>query len=351
MGHTCHIRCEGNASEDDSPHFLATSAAATLSILDIAEMSEEEAEARFQAFRFAATGGEPFCVWCKCEVVYRITRNVKNRKTGAISTRRLFKCAKCLKQFSITSGSEFHGRKLSFKKIMAAVLLFTNGAAGNAALRLRRDLRCNHKTAWLLQHRVRDAMTSYTTSRLLTGEIEMDATDFGGKVRKANRAEDRKNQPRRHRDKVVSLSVLRERGRGGRVVPFLGNEAALVRAIGSLVDHNAEFIVDEHPAWNALFARFPVRQIKHKDQYSDLQGTSTNLAESHWSRFKQMYNGTYRHFSRQYAHSYNGECAWREEHRRHSNGEQFILALAGALHHPPSPIWRGYYQRTRRKSA
>jgi len=310
-------------------------------------MSEQQAESAFEAIRFANTDGEPFCVWCNCEVVYRITRNVKNRKTGAVTPRRLFKCKMCLKQFSVTSGTMFHGRKLSFKKIMAATLLFADGAAGKAALHLRRDIKCNHKTAWLLQHRIREAMTSYVTSHRLTGEIEMDATEFGGKVRKANRAADRKHQPRRHMDKVVTLSALRERGPGGRVVPFLGNEAALVKVIHKFVDAQASFIVDEHPAWNALFAHFPLRQIKHKERYSDLEGTSTNLIESHWSRFKRMYNGVYRHFSRQYANAYNGECAWREEHRRQSNGAQFLLATTGALNHPPSTIWRGYYQRTR----
>lgn len=314
-------------------------------------MSEEQAESRFEAIRFARTGGEPSCVWCDCEVAYRITRNVKNRKTGVVTPRRLFKCQKCLKQFSVTSGTMFHGRKLSFKKIMTAILLFADGAAGKAALHLRRDLRCNYKTAWILQHRVRETMTSYSTSRRLTGPMEMDATSFGGKVRKANRAEDRKKQPRRHHDKVTTASVLRERGPAGRVVPFLGDENALVKVISTLVDPQAEPFVDEHPAWNVLMSQFPVRQIKHKDRYSDLRGTSTNLAESYFSRFKRMYNGTYRSFSRQYAQAYNGECAWREEHRRHSNGEQFILALAGVLHHPPSPIWRGYHQRAMRKAA
>lgn len=314
-------------------------------------MSEERAESAFEAIRFADKGGEPFCVWCDCEVVYRITRQVTNRKTGAVTPRRLFKCQKCLKQFSVTSGTMFHGRKLSFKKIMAAVLMFANGAFGKSALQLRRDLRCNFKTAFVLEHKLRESMTSYTTSRLLDGEIEMDSTSIGGSVRKANNAVDRKRQPRRHMDKVTNLSALRERGPHGRVVPFLGNESELARVINKLVEPTASFVVDEHKAWNSLFAQFPVRQIKHVERYSDLKGVSTNLIESHWSRFKNMYRGTHRHMSAQHAHAYNGECAWREEHRRQSNGEQFVLLTAGALHHPPSPIWRGYFQRTRKKAA
>jgi hypothetical protein len=234
---------------------------------------------------------------------------------------------------------------------MAATLLFVNGAGGTAALRTRREIRTNHKTAWIAQQRLREAMTSYVSGRRLTGLVEMDSTDIGGKVRKANHRVDRVKQPRRQMDKVTTVSALVERGAGGRVVPFLGNEAALVKVIDILLDPKAEPITDEHPAWNALFAKWAVRQIKHKDRYSDYHGTHTNTIESHWSRFKWMYNGAYRHFSRQYAHAYNGECAWRGEHREQTNGEQFILALAGALHHPPSPIWRGYYQRTLRKAA
>jgi hypothetical protein len=245
----------------------------------------------------------------------------------------------------------FHGRKLSFRKIMVGILLFADGAKGKAALHLSRDIRCNEKTAFVLQHKLRESMTSYQTGRRLSGEIEMDATDVGGKVRKANNAVDRKKQPRRNMAKVSHLTVLRERGPHGRVVPFLGNEAELVKAISTLVEPDAKFIVDEHPAWNGLFAQFSVRQIKHKDRYSDGKGTSTNLAESYWSRFKRMVNGTHHHISQQHVMAYNGECAWREEHRRISNGEQFVLIAAGALHHAPSKTWRGYYQRTRRKAA
>jgi len=70
-----------------------------------------------------------------------------------------------------------------------------------------------------------------------------------------------------------------------------------------------------------------------------------------WTAQSRLAARGYRHFSRQYAQTYNGECAWREEYRRLSNGDQFLLIAASALHHPPSKQWRGYYQRTLRKAA
>jgi hypothetical protein len=38
--------------------------------------------------------------------------------------------------------------------------------------------------------------------------------------------------------------------------------------------------------------------------------------------------------------------AWREDHRRVSNGEQFLMAGRAALEHPVSRTWKGYWQRT-----
>lgn len=234
---------------------------------------------------------------------------------------------------------------------MTGALLYVNGAQGKAALQLRRDLRCNPKSAWHLGHTLRHVMTAYVTSEVVEGDFEMDSTEIGGSVRKANEKADRARQPRRHMNKVTKLSVMRERRPGGRVVPFLGGEAELAAVIRQHVDIEARPFVDEHHAWNALFAIFPeVRQIKHKERYSDLRGTSTNLAESYFSRLKQMYNGTYRAWSRRYSHVYNGEGCWREHHRRQSNGDMMVNALAGVLNHLPTPM-RGYYQRTRRKAA
>lgn len=337
--------------EGDSQHYLESSAAVTLGILDITGMSEAQAESVFETIRFAEKGGEPFCVWCDCEVVYRITRTVQNLKTGEKKERRIFKCKSCLKQFSVTSGTAFHGRKLSFIQIMLGTLLFVNGAAGKAALHVHRDLKCNSKTAWLLLHKLRAPMTSYMTSGgPLSGEIEMDSSSVGGSVRKANRVIDRKKQPRRNMSKVTTVSVLVER-LTRRVVPFLGKEAALVQAINGLVRNPKRLIVDDHVSWNPLHALFPVSRIRHAEQLSDLNGTSTNLAESYWSRFKRMYHGTYRHTGQDYVFVYHGECSWREEHNRVSNGDQFILAAAAALHHPPCERLRGYYQRTFRKVA
>jgi len=38
--------------------------------------------------------------------------------------------------------------------------------------------------------------------------------------------------------------------------------------------------------------------------------------------------------------------AWRENNRRITNGEQYLMATDAALAHPVSRQWKGYWQRS-----
>ena len=61
-------------------------------------------------------------------------------------------------QFSVTSGTTFHGRKLSIRDYLMAIAIFANAAKGTSALQLGRDLDVSYKTAFVLAHKLREAM-------------------------------------------------------------------------------------------------------------------------------------------------------------------------------------------------
>lgn len=69
------------------------------------------------------------------------------------------------------------------------------------------------------------------------------------------------------------------------------------------------------------------------------------MAESFFSRLRRAEIGTHHRIAGDYLHAYAAEMAWREDNRRISNGEQFLLATASALSHPVSRVWKGYWQR------
>jgi hypothetical protein len=78
-----------------SEHFLLTAEARTLSLAGIMRMTDDEAHDRFEAIRFADNGGAAFCPYCECTKVY------------CYRARKIWKCAACLRQFSVTSATIF----------------------------------------------------------------------------------------------------------------------------------------------------------------------------------------------------------------------------------------------------
>ena len=92
-----------------------------------------------------------------------------------LKTRRRFKCAACSYQFSATSGTIFASHKLSFVDLLGAICLFVNASKGLSAVQFSRDLDVQYKTAFVLMHKLREAMARETAEARLAGEVEIDA--------------------------------------------------------------------------------------------------------------------------------------------------------------------------------
>lgn len=68
--------------------------------------------------------------------------------------------------------------------------MFVNGAKGKAALELSRDLDVQYKTAFVLEHKLREAVAKEITANHLGGidkVAEVDGAYFGGTIRPENR--------------------------------------------------------------------------------------------------------------------------------------------------------------------
>jgi transposase-like protein len=315
-------------------HFLLSSKSRTLSLAKVMRLSDEEAYQAFKDIRWAENGGEPFCPRCGCVEVYEY------------KSRRIFKCKGCESQFSITTGTIFASRKLAIRDLLAAVAIFVNGAKGISALQLSRDLDCQYKTAFVLAHKIREAMGAEMADRKLNGHVEVDGAFFGGYVKPANRKEDRIDRRlKEHRTgKRKAVVIMRERE--GRALPFVfqGEDEALSTII-ERVEPGSTIYADEASCWDALHSRYAVKRINHSVAYRD-EGACTNQAESYFSRLRRMEIGTHHHISGKYLHQYAREAAWREDNRRKPNGTLYAMVTKAALDHPVSREWKGYWQRS-----
>jgi transposase-like protein len=320
-------------SNQTGQHFLLSTAARTLSLAKVMRMSDDVAFNTFKAIRWASTEGDPVCPRCGCIEIYNLSDN------------RRFKCAACLHKFSVTSGTIFASRKLAIRDLLAAIAIFVNGAKGYAALHLSRDLDVQYKTAFVLLHKLREALGAVQSGQTLDGEVEVDGAYFGGYVKPENRKADRRDRRLAMNQTGKRRVVVIMRERGGQSLPFVTtSEAASVGRIGDVVAPGSTVYADEAASWDALHAKFLTKRINHSVEYANGE-ISTNWAESFFSRIRRAEVGVHHHIAGRYLQAYANEMSWREDNRRVSNGEQYLMVTGAALAHPVSRQWKGYWQR------
>jgi transposase-like protein len=78
-------------------------------------------------------------------------------KAYILSKKNAYRCAKCRRNFSVTSGSIFEDTKLPLRIWFGAIWLITNHPKGIASTTLARDLGITQKSAWFVLHRLRHA--------------------------------------------------------------------------------------------------------------------------------------------------------------------------------------------------
>ena len=315
-------------------HFLLCKEARTLSLKSIYQAGEDAARETFKRIRWAETDGEPVCPQCGC----LDGKPVKGRPT--------YRCIGCGKHFTITSETIFASRKMSYTDLLAAICIFVNSVKGISALQLSRDLDCQHKTAFVLCHKLREALAAEIANQTLEGEIEIDGAYFGGYVRPANFKKDRVDRRRVENRTGKRRVVVTLRQREGRTHTYVvQSEAEGVSIAERVARKGSIFYADEATHWDALHANLVAHRINHSEAYSYYDGVNTNQAERFFSRLRLMVSGQHHHVSPQYLYQYANHAAWLEDHRRRSNGSNANAILGGALNHPVSRVWKGYWQK------
>lgn len=323
-------------------HFLLSARARSLTVAAVLRMADKECEATFASLRWAATDGKPVCPHCGCPACYEA-----RRPNGALR----YRCKACRKDFSLTSGTLFAFHKLPLRTYLAAVVIFCNEVKGKSALALSRELGVQYKTAFVLAHKLREAMATEMKGARLGGRgevVEVDGAYFGGYVKPANRKENRRDRRRSENPSGKRKCVVVIRQRDGLTLPnAFASEAAAVSFIKARVAAETEIHADEASAWDALHARYVAKRINHQVAYSE-DGTHTNGAESFFSRMRRGEVGHHHHIAGAYLARYAQEAAWREDRRRDPNGAQVRRVVGLALAAPPSVDFCGYWQRTTR---
>lgn len=323
-------------------HFLLSSRARTLDLCELLALSEEEARAKFTELRWPETEGKPVCPDCGGLDGWVLKEGAK------------WKCRGCGLQFTATSKTLFHGHKLSFRKLLAVVVLFANGVNGVAACRLSREVKITYKAAFVLLHKIREAMGGDEEASKLSGVVEIDGAIFGGKIgrmpnNKENWAEFLKEHKAAARKRRKLIVVLRERPGDDPEVPdrlrtfLVSKEGDAVEIARQVVVPGTIMHADRGTQWEPLHLYFKTERIDHSKSFSD--GVAcTNLAESFFARMRTAERGVYRQIGGAHITRYAMELAWREQYRRKSNGDHVRRIIGAVGRQKRSQTFLGYWR-------
>ena len=239
-------------------HFLLSAAARSLSIGKVRRMSDRGAENVFARLRWP-NRRQAGMSRLRMQTCYDCRRGAYPR----------WRCQACGHDFSVTSGTLFAWHKLPLKTYLLSIVLFCNEVKGKSMLALSRDLGVQYKTAFVLAHKLREAMASSLRGVKIGGEgktAEIDGAYFGGHVRQENLASDRVDRRRAENQSGKRKVVVVMRERGGCALPqVFASEDEAVSFIRSRIEKGTVVHADESPAWNPLHAKFSMKRVNHQE--------------------------------------------------------------------------------------
>ncbi|HEX7759822.1 MAG TPA: IS1595 family transposase [Caulobacteraceae bacterium] len=237
-------------------------------------------------------------------------------KMGGASTRiGTYKCYQCRKPFTVKVGTIFEASHVPMRHWLQAMFLMASSKKGISANQLHRTLGCTLKTAWFIEHRLREAMRSGDLTPFGSGggAVEADETFIGR----------RKGVPLPkggigHKMKVLSL-LDRDTGAKRSVVIDNMEVATIAAVVNANVAKEAHLMTDEAYHYGKIGEGFAAHGVvKHKaEEYVSRSNpfVHTNTIEGSFSIFKRGMRGVYQHCEEQHLHRYLAEFDFRYTHR------------------------------------
>ena len=245
-----------------------------------------------------------YCVHCKHDKVYTLKGEYK------------FRCGNksCRKDFTITTKTIFHGSKIPLPTWFMAMFLLNNSSKGISSVQLAKQLGVTQKTAWFIDHRIRE--TYKQGKEIMQGTVKADETFVGGKEK--NKHASKKKGEITKKEVIIGI-----RDRETKKVKAQHVENTKARTLKAYIYDNLEtgstLITDDNMAYRHTRHIYKHKVVKHGvGQYVD-GDTHTNSIESFWSIVKRGYIGVYHYWSKKHLQRYIDEYTFRHNNRKSNN--------------------------------
>lgn len=294
----------------------------TINITDPVFHDEQTAREFLEAQRWPRG---PVCPYCKehKDVV---------RLGGEAAKKGQVLCRPCRKKFTVTVGTVMERSHIPLTKWLMGFRLMAASKKGISAHQMHRMMGITYKTAWFLNHRIREAMgLKPQTSGPIGGKekiVEADETHVGGKSKNVHRG---KPVPKKHL--VVAMIERGGEMRAKHVANVKGDKVK--DALRRNVSRKSMLMTDEHTYYTMLGKEFYAHGVVNhsKGEYTDFCGFAhINTAESFFALLKRGIVGSFHSVSEAHLQRYADEFAFRWNHRKIddvSRANEIIKATAG----------------------
>jgi len=244
----------------------------------------------------------------------------------------MFKCASCLKQFNVKTGTIFENTKVPLRKWFLAIYFFSVHKSGISALQVGRYIGVSVKTAWFMHHKIMQAYKiDLTEKENQPGEYEVDEVYVG---------------PLKHRMSKTRWYRIRQ---GTGVIHCIGILAFLNRStgiFGTVIQQEKPTRYDIQPIMkrfihpnsllmtdgSGLYHQMDKYVYQH-EQFIHANGeyargyVHSNTIEGSFRHFKDSIRGSFKSLGRKYMQSYWDEFCFRYNNRNKTDTEKFELAM------------------------
>jgi transposase-like protein len=252
-----------------------------------------------------------------------------------LSTRRIWKCKGCKKQFSVKVGTIFEDSPLGLDKWLPALWMVVNCKNGISSYEMARALGVTQKSAWFMNHRIRLAVQEGSFEPM-SGEVEVDETFIGGRARFMHKGRrEAKITGTGGAGKTAVMGLLERHGKDGhstvrvKVVPNVRRKT-LSPEVWQQVAEGSEVFTDALKSYADLSDAYTHQVIDHAECY--VKGKiHTNGLENFWSLLKRSIKGTYVSVEPFHLFRYLDEQTYRFNTRKVKDGARFLHAAAGII--------------------
>jgi len=293
-----------------------------------------------------------------------------------IKSRHQWRCKHCNHTFSVTSGTPFEHHKLSYQRLLMALMTYVINQKGISALAMSRTIGGQYRTSYVLMQKIREVMVMGLESvnvEKLCGIVEVDGAHLSGRPRKGRTASrptrnDKTEVPKKyskkaqHRDKAAVsdnplhpnrriVLVMREvdpkRGKGAirtiAAVVRSENKEDIHRLAKKYIQAHSVIRSDELPGYKALpYEGYTHQTVNHSLEFSTDEGVNQNQAESYFSRMRRAVMGVWHRITPKYMLEYMQEIAWREDTRRTNTQQQLVSIVKMVFAAGVSVDWTNY---------